>query len=84
MQTCDSCHYDQVKSLSSRGLSVAAVNSNTTPGVKAGVIKGEYGLVFFSPELLLEKKWRELFHTKLYMNRVRAFIVDEAHTVKKW
>jgi hypothetical protein len=41
-------------------------------------------LIFFTPELLLEKKWRELFHTKPYMSRVRAFIVYEAHTVKKW
>ena len=36
---------------------------------------------FFTPEL---RKWRDLFHSKPYMSRVRAFVVDEAHTVKKW
>jgi superfamily II DNA helicase RecQ len=67
-----------------RGLSVAAVNANTTSAVKAGVFAGEYGLVFFTPELLLEKKWRAVLHSKVYMSRVRALVVDEAHTVKKW
>ena len=64
---------------------MAALNSNATPTVKAGVFKGEYSLfVFFTPELLLLRKWRDLFHSKPYMSRVRAFVVDEAHTVKKW
>ena len=73
---------------------MAAVNSSTTPEMKAGVLKGEYGLVFFTPELLLERRWRDVLHSneemegrlasKPYDQRVRAFVVDEAHTVKKW
>ena len=61
---------------------MAAVNGST----KAGVLKGEYGLVvvFFTPELLLERRWRDVLHSKPYDQRVRAFVVDEAHTVKKW
>ena len=74
----------QVASLSSRGLAVAAVNSNTPDTLKAGIFAGNYQLVFFTPEKLLEKKWREMLHTKTYVRRVRALVVDEAHTVKTW
>lgn len=74
----------QVSCWSKKGLAVAAVNSSTTPEMKAGVLKGEYGLIFFTPELLLERRWRDVLHSKPYDQRVRAFVVDEAHTVKKW
>ena len=63
---------------------MAAVNSSTTPEMKAGVLKGEYGLIFFTPEFLLERRWRDVLHSKPNDQRVRAFVVDEAHTVKKW
>ncbi len=75
----------QVASLSQRGLSVAAINSNTSEDVKQGVYNGKYSLVFFTPELLLqERRWRELITSSVYMQRIKAFIVDEAHCVKKW
>lgn len=46
---------------------------------------GEYQLVFFTPELLITKpRWRELLSGDIYKSRIRAFIVDEAHCVKKW
>ncbi len=74
----------QVASLSQRGLSVAAINSNTSEDVKQGVYNGKYSLVFFTPELLLqERRWRELITSSVYMQRIKAFIVDEAHCVKK-
>ena len=50
----------------------------------ASSFKGEHGLIFFTPELLLERRWRDVLHSKPYDQRVRAFVVDEAHTVKKW
>ncbi len=74
----------QVASLSQRGLSVAAINSNTSEDVKQGVYNGKYSLVFFTPELLLqERRWRELITSSVYMQRIKAFIVDEAHCAKK-
>lgn len=63
---------------------MASINSNSTSAVKAGVIKAEYSLVFITPELLLASKWREILHSTNYTRRVKAFVVDEAHTVKKW
>lgn len=61
------------------------MNSSTSKDVKDGVFKGEYSLIFFTPELLLrDRKWRELLNSKTYLHRVKAFVVDEAHCVKKW
>ncbi len=59
---------------------MASVTSMTTEAMKQ---RGEYLLIFFTPELLLER-WRQLLGTSHYTRRVKAFVVDEAHTVKKW
>ena len=76
----------QVSSFSSKGLSAAYVTGE--PGnedVKRGVRKGEYQLVFFTPELLINnKRWRKVLGGEIYSNRLRAFVIDEAHRVKKW
>lgn len=53
--------------------------------VKEHVMKGDYQLVFFTPEMLLNKKqWRRMLLGDVYSSRLRAFVVDEVHTVKKW
>ncbi len=53
--------------------------------VKALVVKCEYQLVLFTPEMLLDKKrWRTMLLGDVYSARLRAFVVDVAHTVKKW
>ena len=47
--------------------------------------RGDFRLVYFTPELLLAKKtWRNLLRKENYAKRLKAFIVDEAHCVKKW
>lgn len=70
---------------SKRGLSAACITGESTNIVKAGVVAGEYQLVFFTPELLVTKtQWRELISGDVYKSRIKAFIVDEAHCVKKW
>ena len=48
-------------------------------------MKCHFKVVFFTPgALLLKKKWRNLLITPTYSNCLRAVVVDEAHTVKKW
>ncbi len=42
--------------LVNKGTSVAAVHSATTPEVKAGVLKGEYDLVFFYTRIIVGEK----------------------------
>ena len=50
-----------------------------------GVIKGEYQLVYISPELLMVNlKWREMLRSTIYQTKLKAFIVNEAHCVTKW
>ena len=53
--------------------------------VKEAVLMGEYQLVLFTPEMFLEqKRWRKMLLGDVYSSRLQAFVVDEAHTVKKW
>ena len=53
--------------------------------MKEGVRAGHYQLVFFTPELLLDHpRWRKVLCSQLYVNRLKAFVLDEVHCVKKW
>ena len=63
---------------------MAAVNSSTTPEMKAGVLKGEYGLFCFSHQNFIREEMEGRLAQQTYDQRVRAFVVDEAHTEKKW
>ena len=53
--------------------------------VKQGLIEGEYQVVYFTPEMILVgKRWREMLLSEVYSCRLKTFVIDEAHTVKKW
>ena len=42
-------------------------------------------LVFFTPEMIItNKRWRKMIAGDVYNERLKAFVVDEAHCVKKW
>ena len=76
---------DQVATLSGRGLSVGCVTSESSVAEKDKVSNGQYQLVLFSPEALLSvRRWREMLRDETYTSRIVAFVVDEAHCVKKW
>ena len=50
-----------------------------------GVLRGDYQLVYITPELLFTvATWRKMLVGEVYRERLIAFVVDEAHTVKKW
>ena len=45
---------------------------------------GKYQLLFFTPEAILGRgRWRDFFMYKC-AERIRALVVDEAHTVSMW
>lgn len=73
-------------SLSTRGLKVCCINGQLQDdAVKARVLEGQYQLVIFTPEMLLNNgMWRRMLTNDIYSKRLHAFVVDEAHTVKKW
>ena len=76
----------QTDTFNKKGLAAACVNvDQNNEAVLKGVKAGAYKLVYFTPEmLLLNKQWRGLFNSDIYTSNLRAFVIDEAHTVKKW
>ena len=76
---------DQVASLSKKGLAVGCITQESSDEERAKVKDGQYQLVLFSPEALLSvRRWRDLLQGESYSSRIVAFVVDEAHCVKKW
>ena len=52
--------------------------------VQDRIMRGEYQLIFISPEALLGTlRWRALLCESTYRQRL-GFVVDEAHCVLKW
>ena len=75
----------QVSSYSKKGLSAAYVCEDTSKEMKDDVRRGKCQLVYITPELLVcHAGWRRMLATECYIRRLMAFVVDEAHTVKKW
>ena len=80
---------DQLHSLQTKGVTSTIVTKNFTDEsdnpVEPALYEGAYQVVFFSPEALLCKAtWRDMIQTQVYKENVVAFVIDEAHLVKKW
>lgn len=76
---------DQVQALMSKGLMAAHVGEVGEDDLHQAIHKGQYQILFFSPESLLrDVVWREMLLSPLYKKNMVGFIVDEAHCVKKW
>lgn len=70
---------DQAASFSLKG---ASITKDTAEEERSRVQKGCYQVFFFSPEsLLCGSRW---LHEDPYYSHVVAFVIDEAHCVKKW
>jgi len=78
--------YLQVTRFIEKGLPSAYITAEQKSNeILKGVQDGIYKVVFFTPEmLLLNKCWRQLLMSRVYSENLRAVIVDEAHTIKKW
>ena len=78
---------DRVSSFSSKGLEAVDITKDTTEDERIRVQKGCYQVIIFSPESLLcgsHARWMKMLHKDPHYNHVVAFIIDEAHCVKKW
>ena len=78
---------DQVAAITALGLSAAYVTDrkSTSYCVKMEIKKGEYQIIFVSPEaLFLSVEWRSMLSSDLYRSNLVGFIIDEAHCIKKW
>ncbi len=77
----------KVMSFRARGLEVASVTGGSTHNdeVMRKIVDGAYQLVLFTPEMLLQsRRWRDMLSNEVYTTNLKALVVDEAHTVKKW
>jgi ATP-dependent DNA helicase RecQ len=75
---------DQVDRLLSKGVPSAFINSSLDPSdrnrVQAGIVRGEYRLVFVAPERFSSAGFERL----IGQGRVGAFAIDEAHCISHW
>ena len=76
---------DQVTGYGARGLKIGCITGESSSEERSEAASGNLQLVLFSPEsLLIGRRWREVLQVEPYRSNVVAFVVDEAHCVKKW
>lgn len=77
---------DRVAAFSSKGLKAAYICSETQgdADMVRGVVNGSYQLMFFSPEMLLSRRWRKVLLSETFQENLTGMAVDEAHCVKSW
>ena len=78
---------DQMEILRSKGVNVIAVYGNNKADDSESqkvVIEGNHQIIFTNPETLFDKEWKDLWRSPSLTERMVAFVVDEAHCVKKW
>ena len=74
---------DQVADLLLHNVSAGYLDSQSTSDVKKKVVSGKYSILFMSPKQLVDK-WRFLFSSSVYNDRLIGLVVDEAQCVVKW
>ena len=76
----------QVATYTAKGLSSAYVSGEVTDKTRLSeVAQGLYQLVYFTLEMLItNRRWRRVIESDAYAKRLKAFVIDEAHCVKRW
>ena len=73
---------DQIKKYGLKGLKCASIGDEMD---QAGIVNGQYQIVYSSPEALLRNShWRDMLGSRVYQEHLIAPIVDEAHCVHSW
>lgn len=77
---------DQYQRFKQLGLSVEYISGiHHHKDILDKVYSGLVQLVYISPESLLTNlHWRDMLRSQVYQENLMAFVVDEAHTVKRW
>jgi ATP-dependent DNA helicase RecQ len=74
---------DQIDSLKRRGITAACLTRDTELVTKSAINKGQFSLVFASPEAM-SASGRALLSADVYKKNLCGIFVDESHCVKKW
>ena len=54
-------------------------------GTQTKLYRGEYQLVFVSPEMILcDERWDDILSSSEYQEHLVGLVVDEVHCVKTW
>ncbi|KAL5500654.1 hypothetical protein EMCRGX_G012248 [Ephydatia muelleri] len=78
---------DQVTALCVRGLRAACITGEASSDqqLQASVMNGEFQLLLIGPELLLlHPLWRAMVRVPVYIEKLVAFAIDEAHCIAQW
>ena len=49
-----------------------------------GIARGEYSVVFCSPESILKPKWRSMFLSDIWQKKVSCLVFNEVHCLSEW
>ena len=75
---------DQVKQLQDIGIRAVSISSQADIDWSR-IEKGEYSIVFGSPEaVLMNDRWRTMLCNDVYGRNLCAVAIDEAHVIKQW
>lgn len=69
-----------------RSLDLSAVNiSSDSKTDFSNIEKGQYSIVYGSPEAwLMNERWRSMSSNDVYLSKLCAVAVDEAHVLWQW
>jgi ATP-dependent DNA helicase RecQ len=73
---------DQVSALLAMGIPSCAVGSNSSPDIEARAMRGEFTIVYATPEKLLT--WQHGLRSVMSVAHIACFAVDESHCVSEW
>ncbi len=75
---------DQVDSINAMGITAVKISSSNTLDVTSKTKKGQFQIVFISPEHLVALEWRNMLASSVYRSNFVGFVVDEAHCIQQW
>ena len=73
---------DQVSSLLAMGIPSCSVGSNSSPAIEARALRGDFTIVYATPEKLLT--WQHRLRELSNVAQIVCFAVDESHCVSEW
>ncbi|XP_052058943.1 uncharacterized protein LOC127699228 [Mytilus californianus] len=77
---------DQVAKMSAIGIDATIVGEcQPDKSVATQILKGDFGIVFSSPEAALTPgMWRKCFTSGVFRDNLKAVVIDEAHCITEW